>query len=47
MGLNTGIIEDEAGLVDVLEAWQQGPRPSLYECPLNPDKYIELTACLR
>jgi len=36
LGLNTGIIENQAGLVDMLEAWRQDPRPSLYECPLNP-----------
>jgi len=47
LGLNTGIIENEAELVDVLNKWQQDPGPSLYECPLNPDEYIELTGCLR
>ncbi len=47
LGLNTGIIENEAGLAEVLEAWRRDPGPALYECPLNPDNYIELTACLR
>ncbi len=47
LGLNTGSIGNETELADVIEYWRRDPQPSLYECVLDPDTYIEMTGRLR
>ncbi|MGB5718200.1 MAG: thiamine pyrophosphate-dependent enzyme [Gammaproteobacteria bacterium] len=47
MGLNAVSASNASQLHSTLDGWRQNPVATLCECPLEPDRYIELTARLR
>ncbi|MGB5177541.1 MAG: thiamine pyrophosphate-dependent enzyme [Gammaproteobacteria bacterium] len=47
LGLHTLAAGSESQLHSVLDGWRRNPVTTLCECPLEPDRYIELTARLR
>lgn len=47
LGMASGVVNNEVELRNRLEAWGKNPQPTLLECILDPDQYIELTSAIR